>query len=321
MKYLKKFDTHTEYEAYRDSQDYMIPNVSYCLDNGEWHFKKYIKPYSERYLTTEALESGTISFNIWKNTGTEYITSISYSVDKGCTWVTTNNTDDKQEHLSITVNVSKGDRILWKGIAQQTGFSDSEYGDIVGSFFSSTAKFNIYGNVMSLLYGDDFRGMTVLQDNCQLASLFYDFDEDDEKECKVVDASNLSLPATTLSTSCYRAMFRRCKLLTAAPELPATTMAAGCYAMMFTSCSSLTTAPVLPALSLTTACYAMMFNFCSKLNYVKAMFTTPPSTASTVYWLSNVSETGTFVKNSAAQWDVTGSSGIPEGWTVETVSA
>lgn len=35
-------------------------------------------------------------------------------------------------------------------------------------------------------------------------------------------------------------------------------------------------------------------------------------------WLSGVSTTGTFVKNSAATWNKTGSSGIPSGWTVTT---
>jgi hypothetical protein len=36
-------------------------------------------------------------------------------------------------------------------------------------------------------------------------------------------------------------------------------------------------------------------------------------------WVSNVSATGTFVKSKDATWSVTGVSGIPEGWTVETV--
>ena len=31
--------------------------------------------------------------------------------------------------------------------------------------------------------------------------------------------------------------------------------------------------------------------------------------------------TGIFVKNSAAQWNVSGANGIPEGWTVETASS
>ena len=51
------------------------------------------------------------------------------------------------------------------------------------------------------------------------------------------------------------------------------------------------------------------------------MFTTTPSSTYTQNWVSGVASTGTFVKNSAATWDVTGTSGIPSGWTVETASA
>ena len=61
-----------------------------------------------------------------------------------------------------------------------------------------------------------------------------------------------------------------------------------------------------------------MFNGCSRLNYIKAMFTTTPSSSSYTYnWVQNVAATGTFVKNSAAEWNVTGTNGVPTGWTVE----
>jgi hypothetical protein len=63
-----------------------------------------------------------------------------------------------------------------------------------------------------------------------------------------------------------------------------------------------------------------MFNRCSNLNYIKAMFTTIPSTSYTNDWVKDVSATGTFVKNSAAEWEVTGVNSIPSGWTIETAS-
>ena len=96
---------------------------------------------------------------------------------------------------------------------------------------------------------------------------------------------------------------------------------------MFQGCSSLTTAPELPATTLTKYCYCYMFQKCSKLNYIKALFTTTPEYSYTRSWVSGVSSTGTFVKNAAATWDVTGSDsipygdGIPSGWTVETATA
>ena len=105
--------------------------------------------------------------------GTDMITSISYSTDNGETWTTTNNTNDKEENLTVTVNVTESDKVLWKGDAQQTGFNDYEYG-LVGSFFSSTCEFNVEGNVMSLLYGDDFIGEDTLEYEGQFAYLFYE---------------------------------------------------------------------------------------------------------------------------------------------------
>ena len=225
--------------------------------------------------------------------GTDMITSISYSTDDGETWTTTNNTDNKREHLAIDVRVDQGDKVLWKGNATQTGYYDDDYRDYVGSFFSSDCGFNTYGNVMSLLYGDDFYNNKNLGNTeGTFAHLFSDYDG--RKICVVVSAQNLILPATTLTTNCYQNMFR--------------------------SCTSLTTAPVLPATTLVNSCYKYMFQGCSNLNYIKAMFTTTPSTTYTQNWVSGVASTGTFVKNSAAQWNVTGTYGIPSGWTVQTAN-
>lgn len=125
------------------------------------------------------------------------------------------------------------------------------------------------------------------------------------------------LPATTLADSCYYHMFNSCAL-TIAPALPATTLAEHCYYGMFWNCTSLTTAPELPATTLANQCYNYMFSGCSKLNYIKAMFTTTPSSSYTSNWVYGVASSGTFVKNKNATWNVTGTHGIPSGWTVST---
>ena len=87
----------------------------------------------------------------------------------------------------------------------------------------------------------------------------------------LVDASNLKLPATELSTSCYSWMFYDCTNLTAAPALPATTLAGYCYVGMFSECSSLTLAPELPATTLALCCYDSMFCKCSNLTTAPAL--------------------------------------------------
>ena len=367
MKYLKLFANHSDYDTAKSSLD--RPNVSHCIQEAEVHYNPWT--WADEYLTFVALEDGTISFNIWKSMGTDMITSISYSTDGGETWTTTANQNNKEEHLSIDVDVEEGDKVMWKGIATQTGYNDEDdYGDYVGSFFSSNCEFDAKGNIMSLLYGDDFKGETTIEEAGAFCNLFCDYDG--EKTCSVVNTKDLSLPATTLTNKCYyqmfcictslvsapvlpattlanycyNAMFDGCTNLTSAPELPATTLAKGCYFQMFDSCTSLvnapklpattlaescyssmfhgctslTTAPELPATTLTSYCYGGMFRGCTNLNYIKAMFTTTPSTSYTMDWVSGVSATGTFVKNSAATWNVSGANGIPTGWTVQTAS-
>ncbi len=319
-KYLKKFENHAQYQAFTATAEFIKPNVSYCAQENELHYNPRPHDYSQDYLTTIALEQGTISFNIWKGMGTEYITSISYSTNNGETWTTTNNTNSKSEHLTISVNVNEGDKVLWKGNAQQMGYDDiDDYGDHVGSFFSSTAEFDVQGNVMSLLYGDNFKNEDTLEYNGQFTCLFSDYDM--ENECNVINARNLSLPATTLANCCYMYMFRNCTSLITAPALLATTLANFCYESMFANCTNLTVAPELPATTLAQYCYSYMFEGCSSLNYIKAMFTTTPSKTYTKNWVNNVASSGTFVKNNVAQWDVSGVHGIPTNWIVETASA
>jgi hypothetical protein len=94
---------------------------------------------------------------------------------------------------------------------------------------------------------------------------------------------------------------------------------------MFYGCSSLTKSPDLPATTftknVTNNCYIQMFMNCTSLNSIKAMFISKPESTYTKDWVKSVASTGTFVKNSAATWNVSGVNGVPTGWTVETASA
>ena len=152
-----------------------------------------------------------------------------------------------------------------------------------------------------------------------------------------------ALPATTLENYCYQYMFGRCSSLVKAPELPATTLADYCYSYMFDSCSSLTQAPsILPATTLGIECYSNMFLDCTsltqapelpatrleircyngmfyrsnKLNWIKALFTTTPSTSYTNSWVNGVSAQGVFVKNINATWTDTSAHAVPPEWQI-----
>lgn len=158
-----------------------------------------------------------------------------------------------------TPTVTSSDIIQFKA----TWNPDSTYG--IGTF-SATGDFIAYGNPMSLSYGDNFIGQTTLKGDYAFYKLF-------EGNTHIVDAQNIILPATTLSTRCYSRMFMSCTNLVKAPNLPATTLAPYCYASMFQGCSSLTSdhIPTLPVMTMVDHCYANLFFGCSSLTRCPAL--------------------------------------------------
>ena len=166
---------------------------------------------------------------------------------------------------------------------------------------------NIFEGCRNLIEVPKELPATALKEQCY-ASAF--------KGCSAITTTPV-LPAVNLAYYCYYGMFEGCTSLSSAPSLPSKTLASYCYDSMFKDCTSLKQAPVLPATTLVSGCYRDMFYNCSRLVYIKAMFTNYPSTSYTNNWVTGVATNGTFVKNSAATWTTTGTSGIPAGWTVE----
>ena len=252
----------------------------------------YVIDYSKTYLTFEAIQDTTFTFT--RN-------ALQYSLDNGTTWISLSAS-------TASPTVTAGNKIMWK---QNNLTPDTNYG--LGTF-SATGNFNAYGNTMSLYYGDNFIGQTDLTGKeYALAKLFYN-------NTYLKDASNLILPAKTLSNACYYEMFYGCTALKPAPELPATTLATNCYVEMFYNCTSLTTAPELPAATLTNYCYQKMFNKCTHLNFIKCQAINLNATNCLQYWTTNVATSGKFIKAlSITSWP-SGTSGIPSNWTVYTYS-
>lgn len=251
------------------------------------------------YLALEALEDGTFSFNIPANTGVK-VSSISYSTDGGTTWITSTPTSGVAMTIT-TPSVQSGDVVLWKGLATAFSANATTYCN-----FSSTCNFNVGGNAMSLKYGDNFVGVT--SDNAArlFCGLFYG--------SKIVNAGTLILPVTALGTYAYYNMFRDCQLLEVAPELPAATLSANSYGYMFYGCKKLTKSPDLLCATVPSNGYSNMFYGCSILSSIKMMATSVQSNSLT-YWVRNVASSGTFTKDANMTLS-TGTSGIPNGWTV-----
>lgn len=206
--------------------------------------------FSTKPLTFNILSDGKIN---WKASSTSITKTIEYKLNNN-EWVSiTSNTDSS----APTINVVKGDKIQFRGINEQYGGND-RWTILYNSFSGSTASFEIEGNIMSLIYGDDFTNNLTISSDYTFTGLFRDC-------ANLVSAENLILPATTLTSYCYQEMFNGCTSLTTAPVLPATTLAYSCYDRMFKGCTSLTTAPELPATTLYYECYAYMFEGCASL--------------------------------------------------------
>ena len=199
--------------------------------------------YSQDYFTIEPLENGTINCWLAADRG-----SCQYSTDK-INWY------DTPDTLSVT----QGQNIYLKS---ENDDGSLNYG--IGTI-TSTCDFNVSGNIMSLIYRDNFAGQT------SLSSHYYQFENLFYGNTHLINAQNLVLPATVLDYSCYAAMFYGCSSLLTTPSLPASTLANYCYQEMFSDCTSLTTAPQLPATTLANGCYYHMFYGCTSLTTAPAL--------------------------------------------------
>ena len=314
MKHLRKFKTKAERNAYMAATPLpAYPYVHYLEDTQDILYggPEVDIPFYVECLNGCALKISTSGFQCSSD---------------GVTWGTFPS--------QYTFKYS-GERLYIKASGKTASSSAG-----IGTFSASAGSFNVGGNIMSLVYGDDYRGQTVISQTDQFYKLFQDCTALRSARKLALPATTLTtycynsmfngctnlvnapaLPATTLAGYCYSDMFNGCTNLVNAPALPATTLATYCYSNMFKGCTNLVNAPALPATTLATYCYSNMFKGCTKLSYIKAMFTTAPGTNYSSNWVEGVAAEGTFVKNSAATWTTTGLSAVPTGWTVELADA
>lgn len=176
------------------------------------------------------------------------------------------------------------------------------------TMFTASKMFNIGGDINTLMFDYKTKVDSLPTDYCML----YLFESQ-----RVVDASQLVLPATKLSKYCYSGMFYYCTSLTKAPELPATSLAESCYASMFYHCNLKSGPSVLPADSLANGSYSFMFYNCGQLNEIKCLATDISAENCTREWITGVSNRGKFIQSADATcWSI-GKNGIPSGWTIE----
>lgn len=277
MRFIQSFENATAIQEAVDNGNLGKPYVAYDEENQviDWNTKGGDKDYSSMYLTFEITGDGEIKHRAtqaWVEKKVEYRKN-------GGEW-----TEIRFPYYSInSISVTKGDVVEYRGNNSAYGESES----YCVTFSGTTAQFNVYGNIMSLIDSTNFETLDSLTDDYTFNGLF--------RSCiGLTDVSNLVLPATTLANFCYYNMFNGCTSITTAPELPATKLVYYCYAGMFQGCTS--------------------------LNYIKCLATVGTKTSTTISsWVDGVASVGTFVKAAGVDWYLGKIYGIPSGWTVEEV--
>lgn len=286
--------------------------------------------YSLDYFTIESLEDNN-QIKMQRSKAPTNPT-LEYSLDDGETWTSIQVTG------AVTFGtINTGDKIIFKGTNTKFASAWDAY-----NYFTSTKQFKIYGNAMSLLNGDNFTTNSEFATGTthSFCGLF--------RTDKLVDASNLILPALTLYASSYNGMFRGATALQYGPQMLATTpTGTECCSSMFEGCINLeeaieinftslsqqccfrmfcmnrtskittpkmTKSPILRCYTAATDCYTQMFAGNGNLNEITCLLQTPGGTTNWVQYAG--ADTGTFYKNSSATWNQGGTENVPSGWTV-----
>lgn len=287
MENLKKFNTQEEYQAWKDGDNYVYPNV--CKVGDEVIYNGYPEPF-----WIEALEDVSVGFTSnWQESN--YCGYWSFDNTNWRAW-SNKVTVRKGEKLYLTYNSSAGEKWLWV-----------------------SGKYNVGGSILSLVYGKDYLNYNthdfVFQHLFKNALSVVSAKE-------LVLATDFKSTSSNTSGMYYQ-LFNNCTLLEEAPRLP-NALSAGCYNGMFNNCSSLYKAPSLLATKSAinngyAYYYRGMFTGCSNLSYIKMLLPmafdgTDTTSNWSGNWVKGVSSTGTFIANSKRTDFTRGPHGIPEGW-------
>lgn len=287
-KYFGKFNSETDIQNAINNGELTKPYVAMVRDmvfgkyELDYNSKSVVRDWANEPFTVIAKDDGWIGWN--QTTGLSPAIEFSYSINGG-EWTTLSTTGD------ATFEVSNGDEVKFKAYNER----------YFGNSFWSNIDYEAKGNIMSLIYGDDFAQYQYefpYNTSYNFANFFY------ESGFVLQDVSDLYLPATGLTDYCYDNMFIDTNI-EKSPVIgtqlgfgETTTLASGC-------CSN-------------------MFKNCSNLNEVHCNYVFSNITAEDYFddWMDGVAATGTFYKSalmdgiSAGPWETDSVDGIPTGWEI-----
>lgn len=165
--------------------------------------------------------------------------SVEYSLDKA-NWITVDTSGTWVKKTIIRLdNPADGSRVWLRAKPSDGSWGTSSRHCSISIISSAGQKVNVGGNIMSLIYGGDFTG-NEFDFPSDSAYNFTRLFSPDVGWGIIEDASQLLLPATTLTPYCYYEMFKFCESLTKVPTIIQATIQGGYpYDYMFRGCSSL----------------------------------------------------------------------------------
>lgn len=247
------------------------------------------------------------------------------SSDGGATYTTS--TFAPPSSVSSVTSVSKtyvlaeglvsGQSVMLRGDNEDFSLESSSSFNIGNNWrLDGSKKFSVSGNLMALLDRSG-RSVTIARDY-MLHHLFW-------SETYLVDASQLSLPATMLASCSYLRMFYGCTALVlpprSLPDVPdVSSLGKFAYREMFKGCTSLerspriaNSIPVEDFVASSWAPFFYTFKGCTSLREMEVSFA---GWGYIVYqWVSGVPRGGTFIKPATLPTKY-GINYIPSGWTV-----
>ena len=258
------------------------------------------------YFATMAIEPTAFTLTMYSGI-LNTVTSMSYSLDMGNTWVSYSQADLQADNVITTPLINKGGYVLWKGVCKRLSHTTAN-----GSIFSSSGLFSVSGNPFSLIYGDDYASATVDKDWFSFTYLLYN--------SKVYSATNLKINLARISPGAYYYMFRECTYLVYAPkEISCTGFSEGDrgqFEGMFYGCSSLEESPIINVSTLPRNALKAAFQYCTNIKKVTLLATDISHSNCLYAWLDHASASGVIVKRSSVTLP-SGISGVPTGWTTQ----
>ena len=194
-----------------------------CIVNDDI-FEEKPAPTIKDYFCFTALEDSAVTWStVAYNNDTTYDGEINlqYSTD-GKTWTDWNNAIESRR-----ISLNKGSKLYVKGVNNTLSYRSSKYFlfDSYETGLGNTGALKVTGNIMSLIYGEDFEDKTVIASKFCFGKLF--------REANFISEIDLKLPATTLSASCYFQLLsmtydvKKIKM-----TLPAVELVKNCYTQM-----------------------------------------------------------------------------------------